>query len=165
MPKTQTRSDAAKTTVTRDERRAGTHFTIEKLMAERTEMLTLFCRVAGLEPFEHHRGKIPAKELLQEFCQVLVDYLAAGHFSLYERIANGTERRINVADLSAQVYPKISDSTQAALDFNDKYDGQYFEIAMGFQDDLSKLGEILAGRIELEDKLIDEIRRSGKNLR
>ncbi len=159
MPKTQTRNESAKTTVTRDERRTGTHFTIEKLMAERAEMLTLFCRVAGLEPFEHHRGRIPAKELLQEFCQVLVDYLAAGHFSLYERIANGTERRINVADLAAQVYPKISDSTQAALDFNDKYDGQYFEIAMGFQDDLSKLGEILAGRIELEDRLIDEIRR------
>ena len=81
MPKTQTRSDAAKTTTTESERRAGTHFTIEKLMAERTEMLTLFCRVAGLEPFEHHRGKIPAKELLQEFCQALVAYLAAGHLS------------------------------------------------------------------------------------
>jgi regulator of sigma D len=158
MPKTQTRNDAPKP-VKGGERRTGTHFTIDKLMAERTEMLTLFCRVAGLEPFEHHRGKIPAKELLQEFCQVLVDYLAAGHFSLYERIANGTERRQNVAQLAAQVYSKIADSTQAALDFNDKYDGQHFEIAMSFQNDLSRLGEILASRIEMEDRLIVEIRR------
>ncbi|MEK6771575.1 MAG: Rsd/AlgQ family anti-sigma factor [Pseudomonadota bacterium] len=158
MTKTQTRNDTTKATPA-EERRGGTQLTIEKLLAERSEMLTLFCRVAGLEPFEHYRGKIPAKELLQEFCQVLVDYLAAGHFSLYERVANGTERRRSVADTAAQYYPKISDSTQTSLDFNDKYDGQNFEMAMGFHDDLSKLGEILAGRIELEDRLIDEIRR------
>ncbi len=158
MTNIQTRNDATQAKPTA-ERRGGTHLTIEKLMAERSEMLTLFCRVAGLEPFEHYRGKIPAKELLQEFCQVLVDYLAAGHFSLYERVANGTERRRSVADLAAQYYSRISDSTQAALDFNDKYDGENFEIAMSFQDDLSRLGEILAGRIEMEDRLIDEIRR------
>ncbi|MEK7840613.1 MAG: Rsd/AlgQ family anti-sigma factor, partial [Pseudomonadota bacterium] len=75
MTKTQTRNDTTKATPA-EERRGGTQLTIEKLLAERSEMLTLFCRVAGLEPFEHYRGKIPAKELLQEFCQVLVDYLA-----------------------------------------------------------------------------------------
>jgi len=158
MSNTETRNNTD-TKHAADDRRAGTLFTIDKLVAERTEMLTLFCRVAGLEPFEHLRGKIPAKELLQEFCQVLVDYLAAGHFSLYERIANGTERRRGVADQAAQIYPLIADSTQAALDFNDKYDGQHFEIAMSFHKDLSKLGEILASRIEMEDRLIGNIRR------
>jgi regulator of sigma D len=139
------------------ERRTGTRTTIDHLVAERTEMLTLYCRVAGLEPFEHNRGKNPGRELLREFCQVLVDYLAAAHFSLYDRIASGNERRRKVADLAAQLYPRIAESTQVALDFNDKYDSHDFEANGGLHDDLSRLGELLAARIEVEDQLIAEM--------
>ena len=138
----------------RQDRRAGTKNTIDKLVAERTEMLALYCRVAGLDPFKETNQRKPAKELLQEFCQVLVDYIAAGHFSLYERIASGTERRREVADLAAQLYPRIANTTESALDFNDKYDAENGEIPESFDDDLSRLGEEIAARIELEDRLI-----------
>jgi regulator of sigma D len=157
MARTQSESDTGKRSG-EGERRAGTRSTLDKLLAERAEMLMLYCRVAGLEPFEHNRSRAPDRELLQEFCQVLVDYLAAGHFSLYERIANGTERRRSVAETAAQLYPRIADTTQAALDFNDKYDNQQFAVTALFHDDLSKLGELLAARIELEDKLIATLR-------
>ena len=142
------------------ERRTGSQSVIDKLVAERAEMLGLFCRVAGLEPFEHQHHRKPARKLLQEFCQVLVDYIAAGHFSLYERIVNGTERRGAIKDLAGRLYPRISDTTQYALDFNDKYDnGEDDEIADSFHDDLSKLGEALALRVELEDQIINVMRR------
>lgn len=143
---------------TRDrERRTGSQELVQKLMVERTEMLALYCQLAGLETYENGKNARaqPALELLQKFCQVLVDYIAAGHFSLYERIVNGIERRQQVATLAEKLYPRIANTTEAALDFNDKYDcGDKCEISLAFSDDLSHLGEKLASRIELEDKLI-----------
>ncbi len=140
------------------ERRSSSQEVIQKLMAERTEMLALYCQIAGLDPFgKNSRGK-HSLELLQKFCQVLVDYIAAGHFSLYERVVNGTERRQRIAGLAEQLYPRIADTTEAALDFNDKYDcGDHCQIAASFDDDLSRLGEELATRIELEDKLLGNL--------
>lgn len=134
------------------ERRARTHEMVTKLATERRDMWILYCRVAGLEPFT--AGK-PTPELLQEFCQILVDYIATGHFVLYERIINGVERRVQVAELAQRLYPRIAQTTQAALDFNDRYDTE--EHCKNLEDlnrDLSRLGEELAVRIEHEDKLI-----------
>jgi regulator of sigma D len=140
------------------ERRSSSQEVIEKLLAERAEMLVLYCQIAGLDSFgKNSRGK-HSLELLQKFCQVLVDYIAAGHFSLYERVVNGTERRQRIAGLADQLYPRIADTTEAALDFNDKYDcGDHCQIAAAFDDDLSRLGEELATRIELEDKLLGNL--------
>lgn len=142
-----------------NERRAGTQKVIAKLQAERTEMLVLFCRVAGLETYSDNPRRVPAvqpvQEILQEFCQILVDYIATGHFGLYERIASGQERRRQISDLAAELYPRIAESTQVALDFNDKYDCEdHCTNLRSLQDDLSKLGELLAQRIEWEDRLI-----------
>lgn len=140
------------------ERREGTQKQLEKMVAERTEMLALYCRLAGLDPLSDHRHRQPAKELIQEFCQILIDYMAAGHFGLYDRLVNGTERRRHVADLAAQLYPRIANTTQVALDFNDKYDvNEQWDIPLSFESDLSRLGEELAVRIELEDKLIERL--------
>ena len=148
----------------REERRLGSQEMVQKLVTERTEMLSLYCQLAGLEPYTNGKtnGKNsrtkPEKEVLQKFCQVLVDYIAAGHFSLYERIVNGTERRQQIAGLAEKLYPEIANTTESALDFNDKYDcGDHCEITMAFSDDLSLLGEKLAFRIELEDKLIKQL--------
>lgn len=143
-----------------NERRAGTQKVIAKLQAERTEMLVLFCRAAGLETYGDDKVAQPVQEVLQEFCQILVDYIATGHFGLYERIASGQERRRQIADLAAQMYPRIAESTQIALDFNDKYDCEDHCTNLGsLQNDLSQLGEVLAQRIEWEDKLINAMVR------
>lgn len=142
------------------ERRTGSRDLVQKLVAERTEMLSLYCQLAGLEPYGNGKNSRArhSQELLQKFCQVLVDYIAAGHFSLYERIVNGTERRQQISALAEKLYPRIAKSTEAALDFNDKYDcGDHCEIAASFSDDLSRLGEDLAARIELEDKLLRQL--------
>jgi regulator of sigma D len=147
------------------ERRAGTQELIEKLTRERTEMLVLFCRVAGLEPYSTEKPSVdrPMQEMLQDFCQVLVDYIAAGHFALYERIINGTERRQAVVELAEELYPRITETTDAALDFNDKYDCEdHCEVIDGLWQDLSRLGAEIAMRIELEDRLISALQPSGK---
>lgn len=147
----------AETGAAAKDRRAGTTEMVRKLTEERAEVLALFCRVAGLSPFDKTKDK---RALLQEFCQMLVDYVAAGHFSLYERIAAGRERRKEVAMLAEKLYPDIIETTDSVLDFNDKYDcGDHCEMGDALDDDLSKLGEILASRIELEDQLLRAITR------
>lgn len=138
------------------ERRKRSADLVDKLRNERTEMLVLFCRVAGLEPYSTHE---PAGGMLQEFCQVLVDYVAAGHFALYERIVNQRERRAALVKLAENVYPQIADTTDAALAFNETYAGAVAAGAIpdSLWGDLSRLGEALAQRIELEDRLINAL--------
>jgi regulator of sigma D len=138
------------------ERRSGTQEMVAKLTAERAQMWVLYCQVAGLKGFV---GDKPIPVLLQDFCQILIDYIASGHFALYERIANGVERRKQVADLASQLYARIAQSTQVALNFNDKYDSEeHCEQIETLSQDLSTLGEELAVRIELEDKLIEALK-------
>lgn len=136
----------------RERRSRGQEITT-KLVSERTEMLALFCRLAGIEPYTPESKSV--QKTLQEFCQILVDYIAAGHFALYERIVEGTERRREIATMAEQLYPRIAETTDAALDFNDKYDCEdHCEALDSLAQDLSRLGEQLAARIELEDRLL-----------
>ncbi len=146
------------TTSVTQERRGRSQDLVNKLVAERTEMLATFCRLAGIEPYTPDRE--PVQKMLQEFCQILVDYIAAGHFALYERISEGKERRQEVRDVAERVYPQIMKSTDTALDFNDKYDCEDHCTALdSLSADLSRLGEDLALRIELEDQLLATILR------
>ena len=65
------------------------------------------------------------------------------------------ERREPVQKIAGEIYPRISDITQFILDFNDKYDCEdHCSDLAELVDDLSELGEKLADRIELEDRLI-----------
>ena len=87
------------------ERRERTKQTIAKLLRERQKVLVLFCQVAGLEPYTPDKHK-PVLAQLQEFCQLLVDYSAFGHFEIYDRIGRGEERREHVANVAEALYPR-----------------------------------------------------------
>lgn len=137
------------------ERRGGTHDMVQKLLSERQEMLSMFCRVAGLEPYTE---SVPSAEVLQEFCQVLVDYSAFSHFEIYERIVAGRERRGQVVDVAREVYPRIAEASEVAVEFNDKYDASDHTLDLHQLDrDMCKLGEELAVRIEMEDRIIQAL--------
>lgn len=137
------------------DRRGGTLEMVQKLLNERQEMLLMFCRVAGLEPFKDSN---PSVDVLQEFCQVLVDYSAFGHFEIYERIVAGRERRSQVVEVAREVYPRIAEATEVAVEFNDKYDASDHALDLQKLDrDLGKLGEEIAVRIEMEDRIIQAL--------
>ena len=137
------------------DRRGGTQEMVQKLLNERQEMLSMFCRVAGLEPF---KAATPNPDVLQEFCQVLVDYSAFGHFEIYERIVAGRERRTRVVEVAREVYPRIAEATEVAVEFNDKYDASDHALDLHKLDsDLGNLGEEIAVRIEMEDRIIQAL--------
>ena len=137
------------------DRRSGTRSLIDRMLGQRQKMLVLFERCAGVEPYANER---PNDELLQEFSQILVDYIASGHFGLYERISEGKERRRGIVELAEQLYPRIANTTQVAVEFNDIYEKSNGRAIEGdLLKMLSKLGEELAVRIDLEDQLISEM--------
>lgn len=141
------------------DRRANSQQMIEQLVYERTQMLSLYSQLAAKQPFSELNT---VSNLLEQFCQALIDYTADAHFRLYRFIDEKRERRRAIIEVADEVYPKIVESTQSILDFNDKYDLEdYSEQLFALGNDLSLLGESLADRIELEDKVID-ILGSGK---
>ena len=137
------------------ERRMRTRNMVDKWLVERQEMLVLYCQVAGLEPYTPDK---PSKQLLRSFCQVLVDYIAFGHFEVYDRISRGEERRNQVLKIAEEIYPRVAEVTELAVAFNDKYDSEDHEQELGELDkDLSRLGSELASRIELEDQVVNAL--------
>ncbi|MGH8119953.1 MAG: Rsd/AlgQ family anti-sigma factor [Gammaproteobacteria bacterium] len=137
---------------TRQKKRNTTGRQLRHMLDERRELLAMLLRVSSLT---HHGQDEPDADLLEEFCELVVDYIAAGHFGLYQRIAEGKERRNRVAMLATRVFPEIEGTTQVALAFSEKYkiDGQH-DRPDKLERDLSELGVALTTRIELEDKLI-----------
>lgn len=139
------------------ERRARSQQDIGKLVESRNETLTILSDLASRQPFDpnHHDTQV----LLQNFCESLIDYTASAHFQLYRHIDEDKERREPVQKIAGEIYPRISDITQSILDFNDKYDCEdHCTNLSALAGDLSKLGEMLADRIELEDRLIRVMR-------
>ncbi len=138
------------------DRRANSHGMIDELVNVRAQMLTLYGELAAQQPFEDNES---VSELLELFCQSLIDYTADSHFRLYRFIDERKERRRAVVDVADQVYPKIVSTTQTILDFNDKYDvAETQDLFAALEGDLSTLGENLADRIELEDEVIKVMR-------
>lgn len=120
-------------------------------LTERRDLMTRLCALAGALRRDHnHSAKKPQAEL-DLFCEVLVDYVSAGHFEVYRTLLEEHERIGTEAEALA-LYDMIIPSTEAALDFNDRYfrGGS----RLGLQRDLSALGRMLAARFECEDALI-----------
>jgi regulator of sigma D len=98
--------------MTASERRGDTSQVISSMLAERNQLLSFRIECSA---FKSGNTADLDREVLNEFCQILVDYIASGHFGLYERIVEGTERRRGVADLAVKLYPLIDETTQITL--------------------------------------------------
>ncbi|HHJ13605.1 MAG TPA: Rsd/AlgQ family anti-sigma factor [Gammaproteobacteria bacterium] len=141
------------------DRRSRSREKLATLVRTRTETLSLYTELARQRPFEADEA---TREALQDFCQALIDYAASAHFQLYRYIADKLERRAAVLDIAGSVYPRIVQTTDAILRFNDKYENVDVmsceePLLQELADDLSLLGETLAERIQLEDKVISAI--------
>ena len=140
------------------DRRTRTQKEIKQLIAERNSVLSKYYNLTN---HADDTGDIEAlQELLQEFCQDMIDYIATGHFEIYRRIEEGVERRNEIIELSDDVFHKIINTTKVAINFNDLYDYSddfNSDLLKNFPTQLSDLGEHLAVRIELEDKFINTL--------
>lgn len=140
------------------ERWGGVSDIIDRWLQERQDMLVLYCELSGLGADSIHRG-----EKLQSLCQILVDYISAGHFEIYDRLvkeAREFEDRDALKE-AQKLFNVVDATTEAVLDFNDKY--QETDDLTTIAEDLSQLGETLAGRFEAEDRMIEVLHVAHKD--
>lgn len=144
------------------ERRRDLGETLDTLKEQRQKTLLSYCHLTGVtkpaQPSVDGMNDI-APVALQEFLNVMVDYIAMGHFTVYQRIIEGKERRGAVQEAAEVAYPGIGETTDVMVEFNDKYEN--FDGASADQkilkEDLARLGEMFAIRGELEDEIIDAL--------
>lgn len=135
------------------ERRHQTLRLVSELQRERHEVWALYCQIADLKPYQ---GNAEIKLILNRFAEIMIDYVSLGHFGIYERLVAGTERRDQVLTNAKQIYPEFSKTTDAVVNFNDQYDPKNRKFDTGrLEVDLSELGEQLAKRMEMEDRLCE----------
>lgn len=147
--------------ISTNDRRDRTRHELMNLVHDRNEMLSQYCLLAGTGKATSTADQSKEAEavLLREFCENLIDYLARGQFELYQRISDGKERRQDIIELASKIYPRISETTNVAVDFNDEFDKCQQKLGSfdHYGERLSQLGEELAIRFELEDKLIHSL--------
>lgn len=135
------------------ERRNRSRDMIKAMVVARKDTLSLFMRLCDLRPDGSNTTAV--FDLLQRFCQALIDYTARAHFQIYQHIEEKTERRIEVLEVAERIYPDIAELTQTIVDFNDKYDCEpHADNLRQLTADLALLGSALKRRVELEDQLI-----------
>lgn len=139
----------------KQERWSSVNSIIERWLDNRQNLIVQYCALTGVYHTQSDEEK--AAKRLNTFCELLVDYVSAGHFEVYyELIREAEEFDDGSADLAKELLPKLTDTTQEALDFNDLYAviDETFS-ADNLNRHLSSLGEVLETRFQLEDELID----------
>jgi len=135
---------------------------LSKWLLERRDLITAYCTLIN---DKHTCGG--ANRELEQFCEVLMDYLSAGHFEIFTELE--FEARTFDArgiQLVKALYPYLEQSTEIALGFNDRCD-QLRESDADFSQiraELSYLGECLTDRFELEDQLIEYVHTANAEL-
>ncbi|NMH60916.1 sigma D regulator [Alteromonas ponticola] len=137
----------------------GRSDTIDKWLLERQSLLIKYCNLAGIKRTE--ASLLPTANDVSEFCSVLMDYVSAGHFEVYEMLVSDDESGLQ---LKRVVYPEIAQTTDGALRFNDHFaEALSYDQAKNFDRELAELGNVLEARFALEDKLIQHMHRKIKN--
>lgn len=135
---------------------AGLHQALDRWLEERQELLVRYCQIASLPPYDKHWEKLPPAQEIRAFCEILIDYISAGHFELYDHILEeANAHNQSTAEFGDKIYPQIHTTTETALDFHDTYaEVCDTDTLPNFTRDISSLGEALQTRLELEDQLI-----------
>jgi regulator of sigma D len=146
---------------TAKERWGGVNEIIDRWLEERQAMLVQYCALSGLD---QNLSDLQRGEKLRSFCQILVDYVSAGHFEVYDQLIKEGREFDDAEALqeASKLYNTIDSTTERLLDFNDKY--LETDDLSSLSNDLSLLGEALEVRFSTEDRLISVLHTSHKDL-
>jgi regulator of sigma D len=144
------------------ERWGGVNEIIDRWLQERQELLVDYCALSGVDTFDENNSDHSQK--VRHFCQILVDYVSAGHFEVYDQLIKegqdfGDKKALEAA---AKLYKTIDATTEQLLDFNDKYEET--DDLSTLSEDLSNAGQQLESRFEAEDQMIAVLHVSHKDM-
>ena len=134
------------------ERWGGVNLLIDRWLQERQELISSYDAVHAAP-----QASAAATQALQRFCEVLVDYVSAGHFEVYEQLTNEAKAFDDQRglELAKKIYPRIDAITEVALSFNDRCDNGDCRDNASQAHELKQLGQLLHERFDLEDCLIE----------
>ena len=135
------------------ERRHQTLKLAQELLDKRDKVWALHGHLIKLKPDSEEQALEP---LVRQFCQELIDYISLEHFGIFHHLLGGNEQRRSILVLADEIFPQMVETTDIALDFNDKCEALspaflQFELP----GELVILRDALARRVELEDVLIE----------
>lgn len=143
------------------ERWGGVSELIDRWLHERQDLLSRFISLPQLSLEANVTGS------LQEFCEILVDYVSSWHFGVYEHLlAEADSFNDGGIELARELDPRLQQTTDEVLSFNDQFSESLeltLQDAAHLGERLSHLGEILAERFELEDQLIERLHNAHKD--
>lgn len=138
---------------------AGKHHAIDAFLDARQALLVEYIRLAGLSPQRSKSRPLPCGDAIQHFCDLLVDYVSASHFEIYEHVMRAYESaRGEQLALVEAIYPRLRACTELALRFNDKYGNASDDDLLTLDEDLNRLGPMLEARFRYEDQLVQALR-------
>lgn len=147
---------------TAQERWGGVHKLIDRWLAERKQLVQQYTELR-----QAAESNQTTQTALESFCDIVVDYVSAGHFEVYEQLIREAEDFQDQGGLALarQLYPRIETITQSAVEFNDHYGraGSDGDRAL-MQERLLHLGALLHERFELEDCLIEVLHTAHQDM-
>ena len=148
------------------ERWGGVSKILDGWLQQRQELIIEFCTISGVHDVDSQES-FNSDNHLRHFCELMVDYISAGHFEVYDHLIQEAEELNDGKgmEVARHLYPKISQTTEHVLSFNDRFDAyQSGEAGLNLAADLSKLGETLVVRFELEDQLLENLHYAHEDL-
>ncbi|WP_445355390.1 sigma D regulator [Microbulbifer sp. EKSA008] len=143
------------------ERWGGVSEIIDRWLQSRQILLVSYYHLS--EKKEFNDGDSETENGVRHLCQLLVDYVSAGHFEVYEQLILEGQAFDDKQGLqqARELYGDIDVTTDVAVDFNDKY--QETDDLSSLNPDLSQLGEALETRFSSEDRMIALLHTAHKN--
>ncbi|MCL1068854.1 sigma D regulator [Shewanella olleyana] len=137
----------------------GSNKLVDQWLQHRRVLLIQYFKIAGLAPYTMPAKSLPKADAVKQFCAQLVDYVSEGHFEVYDQVVTECEKFGQTSkERAQQLLPQISETTDAALDFNDKYtEADNDDILMDLDADLSKLAQAMETRFAFEDELLEQL--------
>lgn len=125
---------------------------LTRWLKERRELLGRYTEIVVALDSAPQANKLMQRQ--QALCELLVDYVSAGHFEVFNELLNEAESFADGSEeLAQQLMPDIGDTTEVILAYEEKY-GSGEAYPETIKRDLSALGELLESRFVLEDRLI-----------
>lgn len=125
-------------------------------LEQRQRIIVLLCNLQGLKGFEDARP-LSVRIQVQEFCQLLMDYISAGYFEIYQQLVREARQFGEGQPVVAEhLFRQLADSTEEALAFNEDFDsdGGFAAKLAQLPERLARLTQVLEERFALEDQLI-----------
>ena len=135
---------------------------LTRWLRERRELLGKYTEIVVALDSQLQASALARRQ--QSLCELLVDYVSAGHFEVIHELLNEAETFADGSGaLAEKLMPGIGDTTEVILAYEEKYSGEQ-DHSEKLKRDLSALGEVLESRFVLEDRLIAGLHNSHRPL-